>query len=232
MDKGIQIVLFLHYSFFIVKYHTHLNNVSITKKIVKKMDKSDIFDQLFQEIHQCKQCDLSKTRTNPVVGEGSLDADLFFIGEAPGFNEDKLGRPFVGRAGAVLDELLNSIGLKRADIFIANILKCRPPNNRNPAKSEISFCTPYLERQLEIVNPKIIIPMGSFSSAYIFSKYDLPFTKISEVHGKLFTKKTLYSTIQIIPMYHPAVATYNPNKISVLLDDIKQVKQYIVSKSA
>lgn len=195
------------------------------------MDKSDIFDQLSDEIHQCKQCDLFKTRTNPVVGEGSLDADLFFIGEAPGFNEDKRGRPFVGRAGAILDELLRSIDLKRSDIFIANILKCRPPNNRNPTKKEINLCTHFLERQLEIVNPKIIIPMGSFSSAYIFSKYDLPFSKISEVHGKLFTKNTLYSNLRIIPMYHPAVATYNPNKISVLLEDINQVKQYIISKS-
>ncbi len=195
------------------------------------MDKSGIFDQLSNEIHQCKKCDLFKTRTNAVVGEGSLNADLFFIGEAPGFNEDKQGRPFVGRAGAILDELLQSINLKRSDIFIANILKCRPPNNRNPAKKEIESCTPFLERQLEIINPKIIIPMGSFSSEFIFSKYDIPFTKISEVHGKLFTKKTLYSTVHIIPMYHPAVATYNPNKISVLLEDIKQVEQYIISKS-
>lgn len=195
------------------------------------MDKSGKFDQVSNEIHQCKKCDLFETRTNAVVGEGSLDADLFFIGEAPGFNEDKQGRPFVGRAGAILDELLRSIDLKRSDIFIANILKCRPPNNRNPAKKEIELCTPFLERQLEIINPKIIIPMGSFSSEFIFSKYDISFTKISEIHGKLFNKKTLYSTVHIIPMYHPAVATYNPNKISVLLEDIKQVEQYIISKS-
>jgi DNA polymerase len=195
------------------------------------MDKSDIFDKLSEEIHQCKQCELFKTRSNPVVGEGSLDADLFFIGEAPGYNEDKQGRPFVGRAGAILDDLLQSIDLKRSDIFIANILKCRPPNNRNPTKTEISLCTAFLERQLEIVNPKIIIPMGSFSTAYIFLKYDIPFTKISEVHGKLYTKNTLYSKVHVIPMYHPAVATYNPNKKSVLLDDIQQVKQYIISES-
>lgn len=195
------------------------------------MDKTEKIQLLSDKVVHCKQCDLYKTRTHPVIGEGSLDADLFFIGEAPGFNEDKQGRPFVGRAGAILDELLASIDLKRSDIYIANILKCRPPKNRNPTESEIRACTPFLERQLDLINPEVIIPMGSFSTEYIFSKFDLKFTKISELHGKVFTKTTLYNTVHILPMYHPAVATYNPNKKNELLEDIKQVKPFILSQS-
>lgn len=195
------------------------------------MDKTEKIQLLADKVVHCKQCDLYKTRTHSVVGEGSLDADLFFIGEAPGFNEDKQGRPFVGRAGAILDELLASIDLKRSDIYIANILKCRPPKNRNPTESEIRECTPFLERQLDLINPEVIIPMGSFSTEYIFDKFDLKFTKISELHGKVFTKNTLYNTVHILPMYHPAVATYNPNKKNELLEDIKQVKPFILSQS-
>lgn len=193
--------------------------------------KSEIFRSLSYKISQCNQCDLSVTRTNAVIGEGSLNADLFLIGEAPGCNEDKQGRPFVGRAGAILDELLASINLKRTDIYIANILKCRPPKNRNPTPSEIKACTPFLEAQLELVDPQVIIPLGSFSTEYIFTKFDLPYTKISELHGKVFTKKTLYNTLRVLPMYHPAVATYNPNKKTVLLDDFKQVVPFVLSRS-
>jgi DNA polymerase len=184
-----------------------------------------------EEIKNCKQCDLWKTRTQPVEGEGSLDASLFFIGEAPGSNEDKQGRPFVGRAGSILDELLSSIGLKREDIYIGNILKCRPPQNRNPTTTEIKMCAPFLDKQLELINPSVIIPMGSFATSYVFKKYDIPFTKISELHGKLITKKTLFGSLHLLPLYHPAVATYNPNKISVLLEDIKQVQPFIVSQN-
>jgi len=195
------------------------------------MDKTKRYEQLSKEIIQCTQCDLYKTRTHAVVGEGSLEADLFFIGEAPGLNEDKQGKPFVGRAGVILDELLASINLNRDDIYITNILKCRPPNNRNPKQNEIQTCTPYLERQLDLINPEVIIPMGSFSTEYIFHKFDIPFTKISKLHGKVVTKNTLYETIHILPLYHPAVATYNPNKKMVLLEDIKQVKPFIMSHS-
>lgn len=184
-----------------------------------------------EEIKNCKQCELWKTRNHPVVGEGSLDASLFFIGEAPGSNEDKQGRPFVGRAGSILDELLSSIGLHRSDIYIGNILKCRPPQNRNPTSTEINLCAPFLDKQLELINPSVILPMGSFATSYVFGKYDIPFTKISELHGKVITKKTLFGSIHFLPLYHPAVATYNPNKISVLKEDIKKVKPFIVSQT-
>jgi len=187
--------------------------------------------KLNDKIMNCKLCDLYKTRTHPVIGEGSTDADLLFIGEAPGYNEDQQGRPFVGRAGKILDELLDSIGLHRSDIYIANILKCRPPQNRNPTKNEIKTCSPYLEKQIDLINPSVILPMGSFATEYIFDKYGLQFTKISDLHGKLFSKQTLYHQIRVLPLYHPAVATYNPNKITVLKEDINQVKPFIMSKT-
>ena len=195
------------------------------------MEKVDRIQQLTDDILHCQRCELYETRTNPVVGEGSLDADLFFIGEAPGYNEDQQGRPFVGRAGAILDELLDSIGLKRSEVYIANILKCRPPKNRNPKTSEITACTPHLEKQLDIIDPTVILPMGSFSTEYVFDKFDLSFTKISQLHGEIVSKNTLYDQLRILPLYHPAVATYNPNKKTVLLEDIAQVKPFILSKS-
>jgi len=171
---------------------------------VASMSVSNEMQTLAEQIINCKRCELYKTRNNPVVGEGSDDADLLFIGEAPGSNEDKQGRPFVGRAGRILEELIDSIGLNRSDIYIANILKCRPPNNRNPTKNEIQTCAPYLEKQIDLINPSVILPMGSFATEFIFEKFNLPFTKISKLHGKLFSKQTLYHQIRILPLYHPA----------------------------
>jgi DNA polymerase len=147
-----------------------------------------------------------------------------FIGEAPGFNEDKQGRPFVGRAGRILDELLASIGLKREDVYIANILKCRPPNNRNPERDEIKACTEYLNKQIEIIQPSVLVPLGNFASQYLFERYGFPTDTISKIHGKVFQKSTLYGCLYIIPMYHPAVATYNPTKKTVLLEDFNRLQ--------
>ena len=124
--------------------------------------------KITDEIKYCKKCELCKSRNNPVIGEGNLNTEIMFIGEAPGYNEDKQGIPFVGKAGKILDELLHSIGLQREDVYIANILKCRPPENRNPLKTEIDACTEYLNRQIELIQPKIIIPMGNFACSFIF----------------------------------------------------------------
>jgi len=180
-----------------------------------------------KHVMECRRCDLYKTRTNPVFGEGSNTADILFIGEAPGFYEDKQGRPFVGRAGKLLDELLISINLQRKDVYIANILKCRPPNNRNPEKSEIESCIEFLDAQIEIISPKIIVPLGNFAVQYIFKKFGFESDKISNVHGKIYKKNTLFGHISIIPMYHPAIATYNPNKKSILLEDIQVLNELI-----
>jgi uracil-DNA glycosylase len=191
------------------------------------MDKKERMIDLAGIIKSCQKCALSKTRINAVVGEGSFDSKILFIGEAPGSNEDRQGRPFVGRAGKILDELLESINLKRDQVYIANILKCRPPQNRNPNKNEIEMCTDYLDLQVDLINPLIIVPLGNFSYQYIFEKYGLPIDKISKVHGKTFKKQTLQGVLYIVPMYHPAVATYNPNKKDELLHDFKSLQDIL-----
>jgi len=195
------------------------------------MDKMEKMEQLADTIKKCKKCELGYTRLNAVVGDGSLQSEILFIGEAPGSNEDKQGKPFVGRAGKILDELLASINLKRDDIYIANILKCRPPNNRNPNKNEIEKCTDYLDKQLDLLNPSILVPLGNFSYQYIFEKFGLPLEKISKVHGRIFKKQTLDGLLYIVPMYHPAVATYNPNKIDILKHDFKTLQTIMDSIS-
>lgn len=180
-----------------------------------------------ESIENCKKCDLWKTRTNVVVGDGSLDTKILFVGEAPGYHEDVQGRPFVGKAGKILDELLESIDLQRSDVYIANILKCRPPKNRNPLQSEIDACTGHLNRQIECIQPRIIAPLGNFAASYVFEKFGLAYDKISMVHGKTFQITTLSGTIKIIPVYHPAVATYNPNAKSALLEDFKAIQKAV-----
>lgn len=184
-------------------------------------------ENINKRICECRRCDLWKTRSNPVVGEGDNNADILFIGEAPGFNEDKQGRPFVGRAGKLLDELLESIDLKRNEVYIANILKCRPPNNRNPEKEEIESCTEFLDAQIKIISPKIIVPLGNFAVQYIFKKYGFESDKISNVHGKIYNKNTLFGPLCIIPLYHPAIAIYNPTKKNILMEDILVLNQCI-----
>ncbi|MHC1611200.1 MAG: uracil-DNA glycosylase family protein [Candidatus Methanospirareceae archaeon] len=174
-----------------------------------------------ERIKMCRRCELWKTRTNPVVGAGSLSARIVFVGEAPGYYEDLKGEPFVGKAGKVLDELLDSIGLQRNEVYIANVLKCRPPGNRNPTTEEIRACTPYLDAQLEILQPEIIATLGNFSSSYIFDKFGLPKDKISKIHGKVFTVSTIGGLVKVVSLYHPAVATYNPKMKGVLIDDFK-----------
>ena len=174
-------------------------------------------------IRECKLCELWKTRTNPVIGEGSISTGIMFIGEAPGYYEDLQGRPFVGKAGRILDELLHSVALERADVYITNVLKCRPPGNRNPKPHEIEACTPYLDSQLAIIEPRIIVTLGSFSLSYIFHKFGLKPDKISKIHGKVFTVSTISGIKKIIALYHPAVATYNPGMKEILMEDFKRL---------
>jgi len=185
-------------------------------------------EKIKEEVLNCKKCSLYKTRTYSVVGEGSHQAKIIFIGEAPGFNEDKTGYPFCGEAGKILDELLSSVGHRREDIYIANILKCRPPQNRNPKTEEIEACAPYLEKQIEIIKPKVICTLGNYSTAYIFEKYGLKdqIQGISKIHGKIFEVKSLFQNIKIIPLYHPAVATYNPNMKEILKKDFQILKDF------
>lgn len=175
----------------------------------------------------CKLCSLAKTRILPVIGEGSHSAKIMFVGEAPGATEDKTGHPFCGRSGNILSELVESIGVKREDVYICNILKCRPPNNRNPQKSEINACTPYLYEQIKIIKPKVIGCLGNFSVRFIMEKFGLEnmIQGISQIHGQMFNgKNDEVGEVKIAPMYHPAVATYNANMKTTLMEDFKILK--------
>jgi len=165
----------------------------------------DSKEKIEKEIKMCKKCPLHKTRKNAVPGEGGNRKRIMFIGEAPGRREDELGRPFVGAAGKFLDELLDSIGLGREDVYITNIVKCRPPGNRDPTELEIKICSPYLDRQINILDPRIICPLGRFSAKYILEKYGFEMESISKVQGKIYRA----DKILILPMYHPAAALYH-----------------------
>lgn len=177
------------------------------------------------KIKHCKKCNLSGTCTNYVPGEGNPEAKLLFVGEAPGKNEDLTGRPFCGKAGNILNQLLVEAGKKREDVYIANILKCRPPGNRNPNPEEIRTCTPYLLRQLEIIKPKIICCLGNFSTSFIMSKFNLEnkIQAVGKVHGRVFMSPGA-NFPKIIPLYHPASAIYNPKSIEILKQDFKMLK--------
>ncbi len=177
-----------------------------------------------EEIRNCRRCPLWKTRTNPVSGEGNQKADIMFIGEAPGRFEDLKGRPFVGTAGKVLDELLEDIGLKRSEVYITNVVKCRPPGNRDPLPEEIKACSPYLEKQIEIIKPKIIVTLGRHSMKWLFEKFGIPEDKISRIHGRIYEINHDFVRF-VLPLYHPAVVVYNPEMRDVLKRDIEALRK-------
>ncbi len=180
-------------------------------------------EHLREEIENCRRCGLWKTRSQPVCGTGSKDAEVMLIGEAPGFNEDRTGKPFVGRAGAILDDMLQSVGMEREDIFIANILKCRPPKNRNPMPEEIAACTPYLDRQIAAIRPKTLCPMGNFAVSYVMEKFGLKSESVGKVHGRVYRIRNLILEGRIIPLYHPAAAAYNAGLKPLLMEDFRKV---------
>lgn len=176
------------------------------------------------EVIGCRGCELWKHRRNPVPGEGNVDAAVIFVGEAPGYWEDVKGRPFVGAAGKLLDELLSEIGLSRGDIYIANILKCRPPENRDPSSDEVAACTPFLNRQIQIIGPRLIVTLGRHATSYILSKAGLPVEGITKLHGRTFTTRLLGLQVVVIPTFHPAAALYHVKYKRGLEDDFQIVK--------
>ena len=182
-------------------------------------------EAIAEEIKNCQRCSLSKIRINPVPGEGNADSSIVLIGEAPGYWEDRKGRPFVGAAGKVLDEVLEKIGIKRSEIFITNVLKCRPPGNRDPRSEEIRACTPFLDRQLEIIKPRFIVTLGRHSTSYLFSKINLNFDGISKVHGRIYPARFDDWKCHVMPTYHPAAALYNVNLKEDLLSDLRRLKK-------
>jgi len=192
------------------------------------MDKEEELKKIKEEVINCKKCPLYKSRIYPVIGEGSHEAKIMFIGEAPGLNESKTGRPFCGASGKILDELLESINVKREDVYIANILKDRPPDNRDPQKGEIEACTSYLERQIKAIKPRVICPLGRYSMNFLMEKFGLKdqIEPISKIHGKVFEVNSLFLSVKIVPFYHPAVAAYNANMKGVLKSDFKVLKEF------
>ncbi|OGH10867.1 MAG: hypothetical protein A2684_00995 [Candidatus Levybacteria bacterium RIFCSPHIGHO2_01_FULL_36_15b] len=163
----------------------------------------------------------------PVIGEGDHNAKIIFIGEAPGQKEAETGKPFCGAAGKILDELIEFIGLKRGDVYITNVVKDRPPNNRDPNQVEIDLYSPFLERQIEIIQPEVIATLGRFSTKFILEKFDMPEKNqsITLLHGKVLDAIAKYGPIKIVPLYHPAVALYNANSRKVLEEDFNILRE-------
>lgn len=184
------------------------------------------------EIVNLKNSPLYKYRRKnnyfPVIGEGSHSAKIMFIGEAPGESEAKTGRPFCGAAGKILDELIESTGLVRADVYITNVVKDRPPNNRDPLPAEIDLYGPFLQKQIEIIKPKVIATLGRFSTKYILEKFGLPQVNqsISILHGTAINAKVSFGSCVIIPLYHPAVVLYSTNSRKVLEKDFEVLKSF------
>lgn len=173
---------------------------------------------LYKEIKVCQACILSQGRTNSVPGEGPEDADIMFIGEGPGFHEDRQGRPFVGAAGKYLEELLETIDLKREDVYITNVVKCRPPGNRDPQQDEIEACRSYLDKQIDLIRPRLVVTLGRFSMQRYF-----PGASISRIHGQ---PKRVGNVIYY-PMFHPAAALHQPRWRNLVEEDILQIPELL-----
>jgi uracil-DNA glycosylase family 4 len=177
---------------------------------------------LNEEIARCQLCEIAKTRTHAVPGEGAEDAEILFIGEGPGWHEDQQGRPFVGPAGKYLDDLLSSINLDRSQVYIANVIKCRPPGNRDPLPTEINNCSRWLDRQIELIRPKIIVTLGRYSMAKFF-----PGKTISKIHGTA----QKWNDIVCFAMYHPAAALHQQSLRNTIEEDMKKIPS-LLSRAA
>ena len=181
-----------------------------------------------EEISGCTRCRLHEGRTQVVFGNGSPDADLMFVGEAPGFHEDKQGVPFVGQAGKLLDKLLAGIGLERSHVFVCNVLKCRPPGNRDPVPEEKEACEPYLFRQVELIRPKVIATLGNHATKQLSGKE----TGITRIHGQEQPIKVGSMGVLLYPLYHPAAALYTPAMLKVLEADFARLPELLGRPSA
>lgn len=188
------------------------------------MSAAETLDRIAHEVSICTKCALHESRKKTVTGEGPADAEIMFIGEGPGFHENEQGRPFVGAAGKFLDQLLEQAGLTRADVFIANVVKCRPPGNRDPQPDELLACSEYLEGQIESINPSIIVTLGRIS----MGKY-IPGAKITSIHGQMHQVNGRF----VIPMYHPAAALHQPAlRPSIMADFVKLPEQLNEARAA
>lgn len=179
---------------------------------------ADILKEVASQVSACEKCGLHFSRKNSVPGEGPADAEIMFIGEGPGFYENEQGRPFVGAAGQFLTDLLSKINLKREQVFITNVVKCRPPGNRDPLPDELVSCSDYLERQIEAINPRVIVTLGRFSMQRF-----LPMSKISDIHGQASWVRGR----MVVAMYHPAAALHQPSLKPALEKDFMKLPEYI-----
>lgn len=181
------------------------------------------FKDLYNEVIKCKKCELCRERKTVVFGEGNIHADIMFIGEGPGQREDETARPFVGPAGQLLNKMLSEIGLKREDVYIANIVKCRPPKNRDPKEEEQNACMPYLRNQLALIRPKVIICLGRIAASVILKRE----VKMTKEHGIWTESKGFY----IMPTFHPAALLHNEGNIPYAIEDFKLIKEKVAEMS-
>jgi DNA polymerase len=193
---------------------------------IKKMIPSEAptLEEIRKELGDCKRCKLHRTRRTIVFGEGNPNAKLMFVGEGPGYDEDVQGRPFVGKAGQLLTKIIQSIHLKRDQVYIANIIKCRPPQNRNPEPDEIESCSPFLMKQIQAIQPKIICALGTFAAQTLL-RTD---AKITSLRGKAFE----LGGIKVLPTYHPAFLLRNPDKKREVWEDMKQIAEWLAKGQA
>jgi len=198
---------------------TRIPNEKIDTNSIKKniKNKKDLLIKLYQNNQSCLKCELGKTRKNLVFGNGSSESKLMFIGEGPGADEDETGDAFVGRAGKLLTKMINSIGIERQDVYITNIVKCRPPQNRNPSDKEISSCFPILKKQIEIVNPKLIVTLGNFPAKTLIPSVP----GITKIHGEIFQ----FENRTILPTFHPSYLLRNRSSMSLAWKDFKKITE-------
>lgn len=196
---------------------------------VTAAERRDRLTTVWREAKGCVRCpQLAETRTSVVFGSGNADADLMFVGEAPGANEDKRGLPFVGQAGQLLERLLGEVGLAREDVFIANALKCRPPGNRDPLPGEIENCASYLQVQLELIRPKVVATLGNFATKLL--REDT--TGISRLHGREEVREVLgVRTVRLLPLFHPAAALYTPAMLATLREDFGRLPELLAREA-
>lgn len=187
------------------------------------VERREQLKRLYAEASGCVRCALHHTRTTVVFGNGNADAELMFVGEAPGANEDKMGLPFVGAAGKLLDQLLSEIGMQRKDVFVVNVLKCRPPDNRDPHPIEIEACHDYLHRQIELVEPSMICTLGNFSTKLL--RGDV--TGISRLHGREEIRVIGPRAVRLYPLYHPAAALYTGSTLEALRTDFRRIPELL-----
>ncbi|WP_460126211.1 type-4 uracil-DNA glycosylase [Stetteria hydrogenophila] len=191
------------------------------------------YERLKAEILSCTKCPLHRTRKNPVPGEGPLDAEVMIVGEAPGRREDELGRPFVGMAGKLLDALLARAGLRREEVYITNVVKCRPPGNRDPRPEEVEACLPYLVRQIALIRPRVIIALGRIAGSTLFRLAGLKWRGVKAEHGLAYNAVVAGVPVTLTATYHPASALYNPQLRRVLEEDFQgPIKEAVSSRGA